>query len=237
MLLAASQINRLFDGFVRILNFSASGASGTITTPLTTALSTAGDGGVSVPVQVATSSIGVVTGVTIPIFDNLLKRPFRDGDGDEVYGKITESSGAYTISYFSLNTSGVETSYTFASSTAIDFLFVYRFDFYRVPANFATAYPIGDINLPSTGGGGSSANWFTEKLPVTALNTITALTKTPTSATNVFLLVNGKVENAFGGASAAFSVSGKNITWSAVNAGYSILDSSWDVIAYYQTNE
>lgn len=234
MRLAASQIDRLFDGFVRLLNFTANGLSGNITTAITLALSSAGNGGVSVPLQVAVSGVGVITNVTVPIFDNALKKPLRNADNNEVYGKITESNGDFTLSFFSLNATGTETAYTFSSATPIDFLIVYRFDFFRVPNNFATAYPIGDINLPSTGTN-TVAKWFTEKLPVTLPNTVSALTKTPTSNTNVFLHVNGKTENAFGGSGAAFSVNAKNITWNAANAGD--LLTSYDVVAFYETIE
>lgn len=237
MLLNSSQISKLFDSFIRITNFSASGSSNVVTTAISNSLTTAGEGGVSVPLQAATTStLGVVTNATLPIFDNVTKRPLRESvTNNEIYAKITEASGVYTASYFYLSAIGVETVFNFGSATSVDILFPYRFDFYRVPANFATAYPIGDINLPNVGST-NAAKWVTEKLNVTATNTVSALAKTPTANTNVFLIVNGKHENAFGGGSAAFSVATKTITWSAVNAGYSLL-TTFDVVAFYETLE
>jgi hypothetical protein len=234
--LSSKQIIKLADGFIRVLNLSASGGSNVVTTLITTALSTAGDNGVAVPLQVASNTaMGVVTNVTIPIFSNLTKRAIidtavADASSNEVYGKLTESGGVYTVSYFSL-INGTETAYSFPSATAIDFLIPYRFDFERLPKNFAISYPIGDVNLPSVGSS-PQASWFRESLNVTATNTISLLTKTPVSNTDVFLYVNGLEMPPYGGASADFSVTLKTITWNANNAGYNLATTDKVTVAY-----
>lgn len=241
VLQALAQIAGWFDVWTGALNFSAAGSSSNVTAAITTVLSTAGRGGTSVPLQVANTieSVGVVTTAS----DNRVEI-WRTSDGakiasagNEVYGRITEAGGVYTLSYFT-SVGGTETAHTFASATGIDFYFSYRFDLARIPTNFATRLVARNVSQDPGGGGGSSAQWFLEKRNVTALNTVDALTKTPTSATNVFLIVNGKTENAFGGAAAAFSVNlgTKAITWSAPNSQYT-LQTGMDVIAFYLTAE
>ena len=73
---------------------------------------------------------------------------------------------------------------------------------------------------------------FTELLTA-GTNTISDLTFTPDFNYNVQLFLNGKSETVIGN---SFTVSGKVITWSAVNSGYNI-DSTFEVIARYTTNE
>lgn len=229
------QIDGLFDAPIGAIGFAASGSSNTVTTPITTVLSTAGNGGISVPLQVAsTSQVGVITtgsDARVEIVDSSTKKKIADASSNEVYGRLSESSGAYTLSYFSL-VAGSETAYTIPS-TSIDFYFNYRYDLYRLPSNFAISLGARVVSNDPASVGGSTARWVTEKLTVTALNTLSALSNAPTVTTNIFLIVNGKTENAFGGGSAAFSVSGTTVSWSAANAGYP-LETTYDVIAYYE---
>jgi len=230
-----SQIDSLQYARIGALNVSVTGSSTVVTTPITTVLSTAGDGGVSVPLQVfTTTAVGVVTtGVDnlALIALNATKKPTADASGNEVYGRLTEAAGVYTLSFFTL-VAGTETAYSFGSSTAIDFYFVYQFDLARMPRNAGVSVNARLIqNDPTASGGGGSINKY-EKLTVTALNTLSALTIAPTSGTTIQLIVNGKNENAFGGGSAAFGVSGTTITWSATNALYS-LKTTFDVAAFY----
>ncbi|MBW4666476.1 MAG: hypothetical protein KME60_03270 [Cyanomargarita calcarea GSE-NOS-MK-12-04C] len=234
MLLKSSQIAALFDGFIRINNFNANANSSNITTAITTPLATAGRGGVSVPLQAATNTtIGVVTtGTTVALFLASSEKPALDNAGNKVYGRLTESSGVYTLNYFS-NVAGVETAYTFASTT-IDFVIPYRFDFARLPSDFAIAFPINDINIAA--GGGVVARQFSEKLTVTATNTLSNLTFTPNFDYNISVEINGKVENSFGGGSASFSRNVKTLIWNQANAGYQILTTD-DVVARYTTLE
>ena len=61
-MIEAKQINRPQSASVRINGYAASGNSGAFTSAISTALSTAGEGGVSMPVQVLGGSnpIGVI---------------------------------------------------------------------------------------------------------------------------------------------------------------------------------
>ena len=52
-----------------------------------------------------------------------------DGAGDEVYGKLTEASGVYTLSYFK---GSDDLAYTFSGATSLDFYFVEVQDFFSL---------------------------------------------------------------------------------------------------------
>lgn len=234
----SKQINKTLAAAVRVSGFSANGGSNTVTTAITSALSTAGDGGLSVPVQVASTDIGVITSGTnnrIEIWDATSKDKFVASNGEEVYGRLTESSGVYTLTYYTLPNTGTETAYSFGSSTSIDFEFGYRFDFYRYPTDAAIATVARNINQdPSQ----SAGRPYAEKLTITAQNTLPNLSKTPVSSSTVELMVWGVSYDALGGGTAYFTVNTttKALTWSATNAGFNI-DTTDYVVARYFTFE
>lgn len=237
-LIKRKQIEATLDGYVRITSISATGTSTNISTTLSTALATAGRNGVSVPVQVSsgTEVMGVVTAKRVEIFNGTTNLKFSDGSlngNDEVYGKITESAGVYTLSYFT-SEAGIETAYSMPTSTSIIAEFPYRYDFARLPPDFALS--IIQRNGSDDPKGGSSVNCQTEILAVTGSNTIANLTKTPNLTSNVSLFVNGIDYDSLGGAGASFSVASKTITWSTVNAGFSV-EVGDRVVANYTTLE
>lgn len=233
MTIKAKQIEKFLDGLIRINGFTANGANDVVTTVLSTALSTAGDTGVSVPAQTATATrVGViVTGNNqVPLISGTTKKPFKDVQDNEIYARLTEASAVYTLTYYSL-VNGTETAYSFASDTTIDFFVTYRFDFYRVPKDFAIAYTVADINqiiLNAT----NNINIILEQLTVTAENTVSALSQTPSASNAVKLFVNGqaKFQPSF-----AVDLVTKAITWSAANAKFS-LSVGDEVFAEYKVN-
>ena len=233
MAIQRKQLNFNLFAPLGVSGFSASGVDDVVTAVITTALSTAGRGGVSVPLQVSSSdSVGVITAGDnrTEIIASATKQRLSDANGNEVYGKLTETGGIYTLSYYSL-INGVETAYTMPS-TSVDFFFNYCFDANRLPPNFAVALPTRIVNQDPTKG--QSASQQIERLTVTALNTVSNLTKTPVSG-SLQLIVFGIVHS-LADSPTPFSVSGKSITWNAVNAGYD-LETSDNVIAEYFTAE
>ncbi len=220
-MIPAKQIIKPQSASVRVNGFSASGTSGVLTTAIGTALSTAGEGGVSVPVQPlgGSNTIGViVTGANnrTEIYGGASKLKLTDASGNEVFGRITEAGGVYTLTYFSL-VAGVETAHSMPAE-AIDIEFSYRFDFARFPADAAIAVSARNISNDPAGAGGATPR--NERLTVTALNTVSDLGFTPLNAATFALFVNGQQFDTFGGGAAAFSLSGVAITWSAANAGF-----------------
>jgi hypothetical protein len=229
----------IFAAFVRIAGFAANGASTAVTTAITTALSTAGEGGVSVPLQVSASSgaVGVIASGAnnrVEIYNATSKEKIKSAGGDEVYGRLTEAGGVYTLTYYTLPASGTEAGYTFGSSTNIDFEIAYRFDFARLPGDAIIGVTTRNVDQDVPGQGRP----FAEKLTVTATNTVNSPTKIPLNAETFELVVNGVSVDTFDGSSAAFSInlSTRAITWDAGDAGYS-LETSDRVIARYFTNE
>ncbi|MGA7934723.1 MAG: hypothetical protein WCA35_14355 [Kovacikia sp.] len=231
----AKQIIKVLSAPIRVSGFAAAGPDDVVTSVITTALSSAGNAGVSVPLQVssAVTAVGIITsppGNRTEIYNATSKDKIAHSSGNEVYGRITESGGVYTLTYYYYSDAGVETPYSFAS-TSIDFEFNYRFDFDRLPAEAIVAIKTRNIaDDPTVSSGGV----YTEKLVVTAQNTISDLAKTPTTSGNVLLFINGIVYDTF--STAPFSISGKAITWSASNAGFSV-ETTDRVVAHYTTNE
>lgn len=235
--LHSSQIKRLFDSYLRIAAFSATGTSDVVTTPITSLLSTAGDLGVTVPLQVSTYNSGTQTeglittgtGNKVEIYDSTTKQKLDDNQGNEVYGRITESGGVYTLSYYSL-IGGTETAFDIGSTT-IDFEFAYRFEFHNLPVNFAIAIQSRNVDED---GGNNNGRLVVEILSVTSTNTISNLTYTPDLPSNVQITVNGKNEDTLSGS--GLSIATKTLTWNAGTIGYNCL-TSFRVVAQYTTLE
>ena len=238
-MIRTKQISWVIGATVRVGNYGATGVDDDVSTVISTALSTAGKGGVGVPVQVSANDDGV--GIITAASTNLVQiqrtgsgLKITDAGNNEVYGRLTEAGGVYTLRYFTL-ADGTETPFNFAASTPIDFDFSYRFDFARLPGDFAIAIPTRVISNDPRGAAAGSQT-YSELLTVTALNTLSALTRTPNVAANLFLIINTAIYSTFGGATAAFSVAGKTITWSAANARFN-LETTDRVIATYTSLE
>lgn len=214
-LIKSKQIEKILAGSIEIANFpSLAASSANATSVITTALSTAGDGGVAVPLQPSTGGgvQGVVTSGDTNIalvLDNASKTPIdATGQNNEVYARMTEVAGVYTISYFYLDNAGVETAHTFSSSTPIDFIFNYRYTFTNFPSDAVVSVQSTQINQdPKTVG----TKIQQEQLTVTATNTLSALTQTPTAAIELKLLINGVWYHSGGGQ--PVGLSGNIPTW------------------------
>lgn len=238
--LDASQIRRLFASFVRMGALSAVNAtsSTTITTPLTTVLSSAGDFGVSVPVQPTvynstTFTPGVITtgaNNRCEIYDSTSKQKIIDANGNELYARITQSGGAYTLSYFSLVT-GTETAYTWTATTTIDVELPYNFDLYTFP--YDGLIGIKERNISDDPAASGTGKPFAERLTIATDNTVPSLTKVPVgSAGAVMFLVNGQSFIDDSGSPFAVNYTSKAVTYSATNAAFT-LKAGWIVYARY----
>jgi hypothetical protein len=231
----SKQVERILAAPVRLsgLTIATTTSSTVVTTPVTTALSTAGDGGVAVPLQVSSSNgLGVVTtGASnrVEIYLAASKDKILATNGEEVYGRLTEASGIYTLSYFTLPNSGTEAAYTFPAGQSIDAEIVYRFDFARLPTDAIVAMKSRNIADDASGAGGSP---FGESIAVTATNTLALLTKTPTAQSTVQLIVNStQQEPGFD-----YTISARTITWIPASAGFALATID-RVYALYNTLE
>lgn len=223
-LLQSKQINKPIAGPIVVSSFTANGGSSTVTTPLTTALNTAGNGGTSVPLQdSASGSIGVLVtsgSNKVKIFNNATGDPIASASGEEVYAKLTSAAGVYTLTYFT-NENGTETAYSFGSNTSIDFVFNYVYSFEKLPVDVFLRVPQKYVqDDPSSTSPGTLVR---EQLTVTATNTVSNLTSTPKSAQLVILTVNGAT--LYSKSNLHFTVTGQAISFSGgqlVAIGYSI---------------
>ena len=224
------QINKLIDSNGSSAGFTTTTAtSDNVTTEVQAVL-----GGLGLVELVATTTVaGVLTSDNnrVEIYDNVTKQKVDDGDGNEVYGRMTGTVGAWTLSYYSL-VAGVETAFTFDASD-IDFDFGIRFEFKDLPMNAirAVKQKVND-DLSQTGG-----HLYAESITIAVQNTVPDVTRQPSDTGTFRLVVNGKDEFTFAPTPAVTaSTANKTVAWSAANAGYN-LDTTDEVVAIYLTEE
>jgi len=234
-LYSAKQINKIITAPIKITNLSVGSGSlsVSVTSALTSALAIAGNNGVSVPVQVSTDvfTTGIITSSPLnkaEVFDSTSKEKLSTNTNNEVYGRITYSSG-YVLSFYYLDSSGIEQTYTFSATQNVDFDFVYRFTFATLPTDALVSSVSRNINQDPVG---ASSIPKTELLTVTALNVVSNLSLTPNNAANVTLIVNGKTEFAVG-SGPSFGVASTTITWNSSNAGYNLETTDIVYAQYY----
>jgi hypothetical protein len=234
-LIQSKQVSKVLGGWLSISAFAATAAtSNTVTTPLTTAASTAGNDGAggttSVPVQISTASnvVGfLTTGANnkVEIWSSTTKKKLADSLGNEVYGRLTEAAGVYTLSYYTL-VAGTETAFTMTAGN-IDADFPYRYSFLNYPADQAIGYGLTRNVSQDSGALGATI----ETLTPTALNTLPALSATPKSGSILKLYVNGQMVDSAAGSGLTYS--GTAVTWTAATVGFSVTTTD-RVIAEYQ---
>lgn len=234
-LIKPKQIFKIIGCHVRVNGFTTSvDTSDTVTTVLGTALATAGVSGTSVPLVVSPNDTtpGVITtGVNnrVEIWDATTKVKLIDGGGNEVYGRLTESGGTYTLSYYSI-VAGTETAFTM-DGRDIDFSFSYRFTFDKLSGDCLLQTASTNVNDdPSVSKQGVEV---CEELTVTALNTMATLTYTPSAYPAFTFKVNG-IAYCVGG-SGPVTVVGTTVTWNP--AGIYDLETDDCVCICYHTLE
>lgn len=217
-------------------SFAATGTTDNVTTALT-ATTTADDvplqpGTQAPPTQPENIVQGLVvtgSGNKVEIFDSATKRSIKNDEGYEIYGRLTEAAGVYTLSYYFDD--GTEQAQDIGSIT-IDFSVGYIYPMDKWPLDATRRLRITQIGEDPTSQVGRPIN--DEVVTVTALNTLADLAKTPSPNTTVWLAVNNLP--AHEGASQSFTRSGKTITWDPVDAEYDLVTTD-QVIAHYFTLE
>ncbi len=207
---------------VEIVGFASTASdSAVVTTAISTALSTAGRLGGAVPTQITsdTETQGIVTtGATARSEIKLTatgKKIDGDGQGNEVYGRLTEAAGVYTLSYFYNDATGTEQTYTFGTSENINFTICYRYRSDDIPVD--ALYSILSRDIQQDPGSGAGITPVDEVVTITATNTFAALSQTPNPLTAFKLKVNGVVFDSLTGS--PVSVTGTAITWTPAAFG------------------
>lgn len=230
----AKQIQRMLASSVLVTPITvALGATDVdITTDLATVLGTAGDNGVAVPVQNHTVG-GLLPGLLVTPNHNRvdvwiagLETKLATPTGQEVYGRLVDTAGVYTVELFFLDTLGAETAFTTTAAVDLTFAVPYVFSFDLLPFDAFGSVRQLVYQDPSAA---SSASGKTEVLTVSALNTLSALALPYIAGGNAELNVNGQVVHISTG---CFSIAGTAVTWLPLVAGYD-LDTTDSVVATY----
>lgn len=233
----AKQIGFVASSLVRVGGFAAAGNNDDVTSVLSAALAIAGRGGVSVPVQASQNenAVGIISGGTslVQIQRSATGEKIASPGGNEVYGRLSEpAGGGYLLSYFVL-VAGTETPFIFAAPTAVDFDFGYRFDFARLPADFAIVVSKVVNNDPRV----TLVRDVMELLTVTALNVLSPVSARPTPAgTGYFILYINEATYCLPAGFFTVDVDTKIVTWLPVTAKFN-LESTDRVVAFYSTLE
>ena len=131
----AKEIWKVQSGELQMAGVSL-GASATtdVTTQITTLLSTAGANASSVSLKVSANDYdtGVVVGLQVDVLDSSNGPIANPTTGNEIYGRITEAAGVYTLSLYE-NIAGVETTYTPTAGFTANVSVYYAFDFVSYP--------------------------------------------------------------------------------------------------------
>ena len=108
-----SNFNKYFSEWQEASFSSASGTSTVVTTAFSSKTAGGGSSAVGVPTSAPYNQVELRTS---PARDQI-----EEPGGKKVYGRLTESSGVWTLTYFYLNGSGVETSYSLPSQDVVIF--------------------------------------------------------------------------------------------------------------------
>jgi len=238
--LAAKQVKRVISASIKVsgVAVTANSSSVVVTSGLTSALTIAGDGGVAVPLIVSTgyNVSGVITNAPLnrcEIYDSTSKTKLSHLPGnEEIYARLTQSGGVYTLSFYYLDSTGTETAYIFSANSTIDFDFNYRFELHQLPSDALISQTAKNIyqDVKGTSGGVLQV----ELIQVLSVNTLATLSQIPADVLKVELIVNGQTIDALGGVSAAFKINGGvNIQWNSANAGYSLEPTDRVVASYF----
>jgi hypothetical protein len=206
----AKQILKFLTGARKINTFEATGASSVVTTEITSNLGT-------LPVQVSSATqMGVITtgNNRIDIWDATTKQKIVAAGQYEVYGRLTEATGVYTLTYYYVDNAGVETAYTM-STTDIDFIYLYQYDFKNLPSDFAVVIPESYVAQDIKNYNGI---FTVENITVSGTNTLSNLANTPFNVNTVTLSVNGIQLRT----NTDFTVSGSTITLVPSAIGYDV---------------
>ncbi len=217
----AKQISKPMAATVAVAGFTtAGGTSDTITAALTTVLSTAGNLGVSVPLAVGSATaegVDTASGFNLAkIYASATGKNYQDGNGNDVYGKVTNAGSAWTLSYFSAP-NGVEAAFAIPASASIAFDVPYIFSLSDLPMRAITGTAERHV-APDLAAYGFRAQ--ADVMTVTSANTLSAMSQTFVGPYSQ-LIVNNQTFTPYG-TSPDYTVTGTTVTWSASNVGFAL---------------
>jgi hypothetical protein len=216
-LFQAKQVSKFLAAYVALSNQNVSSAATlNVTSPLTTALATAGNNGTSVPLNAngAYNTEGVICNSTS--YCPVAAYPSNEAieiDGFTVYGIITFATSVYTVSFYYNDASGMQHAATLNQAVNIGIPYSFSFNDYPFNALFSNLAG-GSAGFP----GSSGTFYYDAGVTCTSTNTLSNLTKLPINTSAVVLFVNGQAMRN----GTDFTVSGQTLTWTSANAGFSL---------------
>lgn len=228
-LIQSKQVSKLVASRVTVAGYNYTAGVGVTsfdgTVDMTTALATAGNGGIPVPVQqyIQGTQSGVITAGRniVEIYDSVtgLKMYADTAAGEEIYGRVTFAAGVYTIGLFTM-IAGVETAYEFLTNQVIDYVFPYVFTFATLPEDALLGIKSTYVNDDPTSGL-SDPRTYTEILPVTGLNAIAGGITFPYTTGVAWMSVNGQWLSTLDG-SFTLAAGLQTVVWNNAIAGYNL---------------
>jgi len=153
-----------------------------------------------------------------------------DDQGTQVYGRLTEAAGVWTITYYTTDGAGGESAFTFATEDAVGKLVDIR---YPEVVQLKDVNPLDVVNglddVDESDFDPSKHQHQVDGFAATAAQTSFTLTQTPKNNVNVLMKVNGVDYR--NGVGKDFTVSGTTATW--LNALFA-LEVDDDVLFVYE---
>ena len=147
------QLAGLFTSPIVVSGFAtANGLSNNVTAAVTARLATAGSQGVAL--QTVNSTGETVQGIVVTAGKNRVEIRKSDRtrlfttDGRIVYGRLTYLAGVYTLTYYYLNSSNVETVFSISGPITINFLIHYRSKLVTAPFDESVVSINEQLGLP-----------------------------------------------------------------------------------------
>lgn len=188
--LKSKQVDKFLSAFLGLSGVTVTSASSVnVTSALTTLLASAGDQGIAVPLQQASSSQqGLITSGTtnkVEVWDT-------DNDrivvaGNEVFGRLSFSTPNYLVSFYTED-NGVETLVPI--NQAVILAIPYRFSFESYPQDSSLIWR--SLDLDGDKGAGNLGVEVDEVLTVTGNNTFAALAHSAIQTGTARMTVNGQ---------------------------------------------
>jgi len=97
----------------------------------------------------ASAQAGVITTTALnntPLYDSTTNTYIEDAQGQRVYGRLTYSTGVWTLSFYT-NEAGTETAYSFGSSTNINVFYREVFHLANIPTIESSPADFGTLDI------------------------------------------------------------------------------------------
>lgn len=186
-------INRSFAAKTRADNLTvpANASSVDITSVLTALLAGKAYNGANLPLRVSNGKAdftgeGILLAGIVDVYSavsnqKLAYETVDRGDQFEIYGRITEASGVYTLSFYYVDLAAVEHSIGLNENVSFEFDYAYKFE--DLPVNFATSVLTRNVQQDPSAPKAITQKLVVEEITFSADNVLQGLSHRPLSGT------------------------------------------------------